>query len=200
MIRWYALHTKPRLEFHVEDLLTDEGIETYLPRTTRRSARTGKHSETAFFPRYIFVHVDLSEVALSYLQWLPGVTKLVSFGGGYPSHIPDRIVGIIRDRMSEIQRVGGLAAWRFRKGEIVRVTSGPFEDIEGVFDSALRSGDRVRLLLDLLGRVCTVEVDADSVEATGAKRLRRTRGRGRVIHYRSLNVAGVDPEAALSEA
>lgn len=187
MLCWYALHTKPRLEFHVEGLLTEEGIETYLPRMTRRSARTGKHSETAFFPRYLFIHVDLSEVALSYIQWLPGVTRLVSFGGGFPSQIPDRVVCIIRDRLSEIRNVGGLAAWRFRKGEIIRVTSGPFEDIEGVFDSALRSGERVRLLLDLLGRVCTVEVDADAIESVGGKRLRRTRGKGRVIHYREIS-------------
>jgi transcription antitermination factor NusG len=37
------------------------------------------------------------------------------------------------------------------KGNIVQFTSGPFKDLEGVFDKKMSDGKRVRVLVSLIG-------------------------------------------------
>jgi transcription antitermination factor NusG len=113
------------------------------------------------------------------------VHRVVAFGES-PAVVPDEAVRIIMERLTEIEKAGGLTVWRLRRGERVRITSGPFQDLEGIFDGVVRAGERVRLLMELLGRICRVEVGAEDIEPMRAKIPRRTRGRGRWI--RTTNV------------
>lgn len=179
MYHWYAVHTKPLREYDVEFLLIQQGIEVFFPRVRGLKPRRG-YPDAPFFPRYLFVYADFEQVALSGIQWLPGVHRIVAFGG-CPAIVPDEAIRVIKERLAEIEGAGGLAAWRLRKGERVRITSGPFQDMEGLFDGTVRSGERVRLLLELLGRICVVEVGTGNVEPVRLKHPRRTRGRGRWI-------------------
>jgi transcriptional antiterminator RfaH len=73
-----------------------------------------------------------------------GVLTIVRFNG-YPIPIPDTIVDGIRHRLTCDQpRVPYL-----QPGERVRITEGPFSDIEGIF-VANDGAERVVLLLSLL--------------------------------------------------
>ncbi|MBI4531472.1 MAG: hypothetical protein HY709_08095 [Candidatus Latescibacteria bacterium] len=179
MHHWYAVHTKPLVECEVEALLIQQGIEVFLPKVRSITPRR-RRPDAPFFPRYLFLRVDLERVAVSTIQWLPGVHRILAFGGR-PVVVPEEVIVEIKERLNEIEAAGGLAVWHLRQGERVRVVSGPFRDVEGLFDETVRAGERVRLLLRLLGRVCTVEVGIEDVEPLRVKIPRRTRGKGRWI-------------------
>ena len=63
-----------------------------------------------------------------------------------------------------------------RVGDRVRVTGGPFEGYEGVFDARLSGADRVRVLLELIGefqlrsaqRAVSVELNVGNITRLSA--------------------------------
>ena len=59
--RWFVAHTHPHAEGKASAHLARQGFETYLPRylKRRRHARKIETVAAPFFPRYVFVFVDL---------------------------------------------------------------------------------------------------------------------------------------------
>jgi transcriptional antiterminator RfaH len=162
MKHWYTLFTKPRREYQVSEILSEKGMETFVPTVLMR--RRGRLVERPFFPRYMFVRVDFDEVGLSQVQWTPGLTRIVSFGGG-PSPVPEEIIDHLRMRLEQINETGTFSP--FKPGDRVRIKSGPLRDLEAVFEKHLSSQDRVRILLNILGRVTRAEIDVDAIERIG---------------------------------
>jgi len=162
MEHWYTLFTKPRREYQVSDALHEKGIETFVPTIYVR--RRGRTVERPFFPRYMFARVDFDKVGVSQVQWTPGLTYIVGFGGG-PTPVPEPIIMHLRKRLEEINSAGTFSI--LKRGDRVRITSGPLRDLEAVFEEHLSSKERVRILLDILGRVTRVEIDADAIERIG---------------------------------
>lgn len=180
MRHWYALYTKPRMEQHVGNLLKSKGIETYVPtmRVTRQRRPT---VERAFFPRYMFARLDLEAIGLSAIKWTPGLTSIVSFNDG-PAVVPDEVVALIKARVSEIEKHGYGST--FRSGDRVRITEGPFKDLEAIFDRPLSAADRVRILVEVLGRLTACEIEAGYLEKvispkSGVARRKKGRGKGK---------------------
>ena len=159
MFRWYALYTKARKEFQVAEILAAKGVETYVPALTVSTRRRGT-VQRAFFPRYTFAQIDFATVGTSAVVWTPGLTNVVTFDGR-PAVVPDRIVEHLRNRLAEISERGYAAT--FQPGERVLILEGPFKDFEAVFDKAMSGSDRVRILLEILGRVARYELDAYSI-------------------------------------
>lgn len=160
MERWYALYTKPRKERQVNTLLRGRGIETYLPTVRRKVRRRDRPDRVVFFPCYLFARLDFEVVPLSSVAWMPGIRRIVS-AGSQPAPVPDEIVELVRERLEEIEeiRYGNL-----RQGDRVRITSGPLRDLEAIFDQPTSSADRVRILLDVMGRMTSVEIDSSEIK------------------------------------
>lgn len=165
MQSWYALFTKPRREHQVGQILSEKGIETYVPTVQMR--RRGRTVERPFFPRYMFIRVDFDEIGLSEVQWTPGLTRIVSFGDG-PTRVPAVMIEELKERLEEFNRNGTYSP--FKPGDRVRIKSGPLRDFDAVFDSHLSSADRVRILVKVLDEVSRmelekrVEIDVDDIE------------------------------------
>ncbi|RME50218.1 MAG: hypothetical protein D6796_03420 [Caldilineae bacterium] len=179
MERWYTLHTKPNREFQVAALLQEKGLETFLPLA----------GDKPFFPCYLFVKVDFRRVGLSRVQWTPGLRRIVAFDG-QPATVPDDVIALIRQRLPAAGDVPPLPA--LQPGDPVRITEGPFRDMEAIFEGPVSPARRVHVLLTVLGRVNRVQIPAQNLErlprapeAAPRKRPRRTRGRGRVIRSAS---------------
>ncbi len=166
--QWYALHSKPRKERQVHDYLVQQGIETYFPTLTVKPANPRSSRIRAFFPRYLFVHVDLEETGTSVLQWLPGAVGLIAFDA-VPAVIPDSFVVELKRRLARIERTGGLDLSELHRGDRVEITSGAFAGYDAVFDVYLSGEQRVQVLMHWLGREVKFKVDADAVR----KRSRR---------------------------
>ena len=166
MKHWYALHTKPRKEHAVRSLLETKSIEVYLPVlvTTRRQP-TPRKREKPLFARYLFARMDLTNVPLSSVNWTPGVTRVVSFGG-QPTVVQEEVIQWLKDRLSRIDTKDYYRGLPLRAGDRLRVTTGPLKDMEVIFDQRLSSTDRARVFLDILGRLTTCQIDLYSLERT----------------------------------
>ena len=159
MEQWYAVHTKPRKENQVRDYLASRGIETYLPvfPGSARLRRTVLRQEP-FFARYLFAHLDLFQVPLSSVNWAPGVTRLVCFGG-QPAVVREEVVLWLRHRLARgVNTDHDHKGLPLRPNDRLRVIAGPLRGMEAIFDQRLSADDRARVLVQLLGRLTACEI------------------------------------------
>ena len=169
MKHWYALYTKPHKERHVSSILEGEGFETYLPTIQVRKNRQRKAKP--FFSCYLFVRLDPDE-ALPGVRWTPGLKRIVSFGE-QPAVVRDDVIDTIRHHLERLEASGYPVEQRFKPGERVLIKSGPLRDFGAVFDRSLSSSDRAKVLVDMLGRLTTCEIELDHLEKVTRKRSRR---------------------------
>ncbi len=152
--RWYAVVAQPHREFWAENNLKNQGFETYLPRRkkTVNHARQLRTVLAPFFPRYLFVRLDLGRDRWRSVNGTLGVSGLV-MAGDRPLPVPG---GVVEELMALTDGAGLL---RFdsalKTGSAVRLLSGPFADQIGSLETIDDQG-RVRVLLDIMG--CTVPV------------------------------------------
>jgi len=160
MTHWYALYTKPKKEHMVAAHLEEQGVEIYLPTVQRKVRRRDRPDRVVYFPCYLFARLDFTVVPRSSIAWMPGIRRIVAFGE-QPAVVADDLVRLIRSRLESIEEVG---YGRLRQGDPVRIRSGPMRDLEAVFERAVPSADRVRILLEVMGRMTPVEIDYSDLE------------------------------------
>jgi transcriptional antiterminator RfaH len=110
----------------------------------------------------MFLHIDLGNADADAILWLPGAIGLVDFDG-VPPRVPDTLIRSIQARIEAIERAGGLTFEGLRRGDPVRILSGPLAGYDAIFDVRLSGSDRIRVLLEMLGRLTTATLDASSV-------------------------------------
>jgi transcriptional antiterminator RfaH len=160
--KWYVIRAKPHRERVVHAQLSRQGMEVFFPSVKVNPVNPRSARERAYFPGYLFVHLDLAAVGANTLRWLPATVGLLEFGGE-PAVVPPDLITQLKRRISSIQAAGGLVLADLVHGDAVKITSGPFEGYEAIFDLRLKGSDRVRVLLELLRRQVTVEIDAGSI-------------------------------------
>lgn len=148
--QWYALHSKPMKEALLWEQLSLHQIEGYYPHIRVQPANPRARKVKAYFPGYVFGHVDLERIHMTLFTRLPGSTGLVSFDG-VPSHVPDTMIAAIRRRVDEINAAGGELFDGLNPGDVLKVHDGPFAGYEAIFNARISGQDRVRVLLKLLG-------------------------------------------------
>jgi transcription elongation factor/antiterminator RfaH len=188
MENWYTLYTKPNVENRVAAFLDEHEIETYVPKIWDPRKST-KEKLVPFFPCYLFMRIDLDRTASSQWQWTPGLRHIVAFDGD-PVPVSDQVIDLIRRKLDELNRDSGRPQQKFKPGEVVRITHGPFAELLALFDGPTTPAERVTVLLDFLGRFSRVRLNitdlekvSERTEIAPPKRPRRTRGRGRWINY-----------------
>ena len=163
--RWCVVQTHPRAETKAAAHLSRQGFLTYLPRIrkSRRHARCVEMVEAPLFPRYLFVALDIAKQPWRCVQSTVGVARLVC-NGDAPAFVGDDVVQELRGREDGQGFVKLRPHLTLRQGAQVRLQVAPFGDCPGRFDG-LTEGERVAVLLDLLGRKVRVIVDSEWVAA-----------------------------------
>jgi transcriptional antiterminator RfaH len=189
MEHWYTLYTKPNAEYQVVDALQGHGIQTYLPEMEAPGARKEPRRKP-FFPCYLFVKVDLEEVGLSQVRWIPGLRRIVAFDDR-PTPLADEVIDVMRRKLEGISAAGGLPSYAFQPGDTVRITQGPLQGMLAVFEKPTTPTERVQILLAFLGQASRMQIPVTDLEKVPPgveasppappSRPRRTRGRGRHI-------------------
>ncbi|NDJ76746.1 MAG: hypothetical protein GYB65_10850 [Chloroflexi bacterium] len=156
---WYVLHSKPHKEPSLNEYLQSLDIETYYPTLTVNPVNPRARKIRPYFPRYLFVNVDLDEVGISTLRWASGATGLVMFGGE-PATVPDHVIREMKQRVAQIRAEEKQFLDGLQPGDPVRIVDGPFAGYEAIFDVRLSGNQRVQVLLDMLKRPIKVQVDA----------------------------------------
>jgi len=154
--RWYVVHTLPHRESKAALQLKAQGFRCFLPRyaKTVRHARKLSSVSAPFFPRYLFVALDLSRDRWRSVNGTFGVAGLV-MGDEFPAPVRH---GVVESLLNCCGADGHLQlADRLEIGKSVRVLSGPFADMVGKL-VRLDGGGRVQVLLRLLGGEVAVSV------------------------------------------
>ena len=153
---WYAVHTLPFAEKRAEAQLNNQQFRTFLPKRqkTIRHARKLRTVIAPFFPRYLFVVLDLSRHQWRSVNGTFGVSSLV-MAGDLPCPAPHGIV----ESMLAVADADDLLQLQpnLKVGATVRLAAGPFAEQLGILDRLDDSG-RIRVLLNILGRQVPVSL------------------------------------------
>lgn len=162
ILAWYVVHTRPKCEHIAASMMASlEGVETYCPRIRfQKNTRRGKvWFVEALFPSYFFarfVPID-SMRAVKYSQ---SVIKVVDFGDNLTS-VPDSAIAELKLEMKDLEvcevEVG------VKVGDTVELTEGPMRGMKGIVNAMLSGVERVRILLEFLGRENAVEVPLSKI-------------------------------------
>lgn len=150
---WCVVVTKPNHEAIAAVNLQRQGFSYYYPRF--KFQKSGSHSPVVrpLFPRYMFVFIE--EVWRS-ITGTRGISYVL-MGEGGPQTLPDSAIKKMKDR-----EIGGLyqlvAPPKFQPGEAVKATEGPLMGLPLIYEG-MTSHERVRVLMDLLGRKVPVTIE-----------------------------------------
>ena len=173
MQHWYALHTKPRKENSLNQILTHRGITTYLPLLPKVHHGQRIAITEPLFPGYLFARLDLDIVNFGSLRWTPGLRDVVSGAEG-PAPVGEAIIAHIQQRLAQGEILRSAAHERFKPQERVRLKGQPFEDLDVVFDHYLPGEARARVLMYILGRATPTEVAIDALQKASSLRVHAT--------------------------
>ena len=161
--RWVVVRTKPRQEKTAAHHLAQRAVAPYCPLFLQPPWHLrAPRGPVPLFPGYIFASLDPAE-QMSAVRYCPGVLAPVTFGGELAT-VDQGLIDAIRAR----EGLRGYALPTEQEegipdGSTVRIMSGPFEGIEGVFNGTLRGGQRAKVLLSLLRGRQLVEVDTHAL-------------------------------------
>lgn len=146
---WYVLHSKPNREEFLYSQLCHRDIEVFYPRFRVEPVNPRARKSRPLFPGYLFVCVDLDEISLSSLLWVPGANQVVSFDHE-PAKVPDDVIKTVEKQVARINARPKGEKPRMKHGDPVMIHGGPFEGYQGIFDTEIEGSERVRLLIKLL--------------------------------------------------
>lgn len=156
--RWYVVHTLPVRELRAKAHLENQGIRTFLPQhqKTIRHARKFSTVVAPFFPRYLFVALDIMRDRWRSINGTVGVARLL-VQGELPNPVP---AGVVETLQSLTDRRGLMNFEKsFRVGDTVRLTAGPLAERLGICTRLDDSG-RVQVLLDIMGGKVPVHIES----------------------------------------
>lgn len=158
---WYVLYTKSRCEKKVADLLTKRNVENYCPlnRVYRQWSDRIKMVTAPLFNSYVFIHA--CEEELNVIKKLTNNIVNVVYWLGKPAIIRNEEIEQIRYFLNEYSNVT-IEKQPVRMNEMVRITKGPFRNLEGTV-AAIKNNMLV-LSLPSLGYKMIAEVNASNVE------------------------------------
>jgi transcriptional antiterminator RfaH len=181
VLPWYVVYTQLSKELQVLSLVELRlNLPVYLPEVYQKY-----HNQIQLrplFPRYLFVQQTDSRAGWVELNRMPGIIRVVEFGGE-PLPLRNEVVQAIRAEVERLNARGGLPAAHYSEGEVIRLRSGPLAGMDAVFLKHLPAADRAVVLLHFLGQENQVTINLSDIEPS-PKRRRGTRGRGRKIHYK----------------
>lgn len=177
-VAWYVLRVTYQREITASKKLDELGIENYVP-TIRSKIRNEKGLAIGWkteplVHNYIFVHDSYSNILtikqgnLDYLRFVMG--KDDEGLNSVPQYVPDKQMS---DFIKVVRTMGSKPVdpnIDLRKGDKVRVLTGPFEGVEGVFvRMPNRHEKRVVVQIEGVAAVATQTLNASDVEKLEVK-------------------------------
>ncbi|RFB67116.1 MULTISPECIES: transcription/translation regulatory transformer protein RfaH [unclassified Herbaspirillum] len=163
-MRWYLIHTKPRQEKLARENLERQGYTCYLPLLPTEKFLRGKLTISAepLFPRYLFIRLDHGGTAKSWspIRSTKGVSRLVTFGTK-PAIVSDALIDVLKSLEAAKQQPQPL----FLPGERVRLTSGAFTGVEGIYQMS-DGENRAMVLIEVLSRPVQMQVAPGNLSKT----------------------------------
>lgn len=161
-MNWYCIHTAPRQENKVAQLLQRElGLEVFAPRIRFRRMRSGTPHWTteALFPGYLFAHFAYLDRRRQ-INALAGVSSIVHFGE-QAAPVDDSIMAALRALVRDDETVEVTADPQ--PGSEVVIVGGPLRGLRVLVTRVLPARQRIAVLLELLGSHREIELHRDRI-------------------------------------
>lgn len=153
---WALALTRPGQERRAAAGLAAQGFGTFLPRITVTRRRQGRfrEEEVPLFPGYLFISAEVGCTRWSVIDGTRGIRYLLR-AGRQPARVrAELVLGL----MARCDPTGLLApASSVGVGDSVRILSGPFAEFVAQVEG-FGHADRVRLLVDLMGRRTRIDL------------------------------------------
>lgn len=176
-LRWYIVHTYTgqedmvkrnldlrRVSLGMDDRITRVEVPAEDEIIRNKGERTAQRRK--LFPGYILVQMVMDDDAWLLVRNTTGVTGFISAeaeGGDRPRPVPldDREVRDILERAAsgEPRAVIGM-----NRGDMVRISEGPFADMLGRVADVDENRGQVKVLISVFGRETPVELDFTQVD------------------------------------
>lgn len=166
---WFCLKAPPKHEhLAAASLRRNLALECFSPRIRfRKSTRRGPvWFMEPMFPSYLFARFVYAEQHRQ-VQHTPGVSTIVRFGDQVAA-LPDATVRTLRETSNDEEIV--VFEPEVRIGEEVRIAKGAFHGLEAVVTQVLPAKERVKVLLEFLGRSVEAEVPMHGIVPTASPR------------------------------
>ena len=162
---WYCVRTQPKRE-HIAagQLELLDGVEVFAPRIRfkRRTPRGKVWFEESLFPGYIFARFDFFEM-LRAVSSAVGVRGLVRFAGEC-AVVSESIIEMLREEMASAKTIVIPDEPRVSVGDEAVVAEGALMGLQAVITQVMPGGDRVKILLDMMGTAIEAEMPVSTLE------------------------------------
>ena len=158
---WFCLRAQTKREHIAAAMLRRlDDVEPFCPRISKvKKTRTGKKRFTeAMFPGYLFARFVFRDNFRRVIH-TQGVTRLIEHAGRRA--VPEPVIEDLRASVPD--GVIDAPDPSMEPGAEVEVVSGSLKGLNAKVIAALPAQDRVKILLDFLGREITVAVSAGDV-------------------------------------
>lgn len=161
---WFCMRAEPKREHLAATALRRRfGIECLSPRLRFRklTQRGPVWFVEAMFPGYLFAKFVYSSQHRA-VESSHGIRGIVRFGDRLAT-LPEHIVMAIQSKAGAEEVVTVDPSVKI--GQPVHIVDGPFQGLEAVVTQVLPAKERIRVLLEFLGRSLEMEVPAEKVLA-----------------------------------
>jgi transcriptional antiterminator RfaH len=161
-VRWFCLKSQPKHE-HIAaaHLRQMTGVEVFCPRLRfkRPTVRGPKWFEEAMFPGYLFSRFHFA-ARHKEVRYAMGISNIVRFGEHYAA-IDDSVIASLRETTNGEQIA--VIESDIKVGDNVKIVEGTLRGLEAVVTNILSGRERVRVLLNFLGREIQAELQRPAV-------------------------------------
>ena len=177
--QWFVVQTLSNKEaavkrhldrYRVTEEMEDYLFEVLMPTQVVTQVKGGRKTQKLrkFYPGYVFLHMRLfdgeGEVMQKPWYFVKGADGVIGFvGGNRPTPLKDdeisRILSQVQDaRGKEVPKV------QYEVGEEVKITDGPFLNLNGRIDEIEPERGRLKVSVSIFGRFTPVELEYWQVE------------------------------------
>lgn len=163
MSEWFAAHTQAKSEEKAAQHLMRQGFSIYLPRYMKRRSHSRKVDfvPAPLFPRYIFIAMDIAITRWRAISSTVGISHLIC-NGNKPVCVPTSVIEAIRAQENKNGYVSIAESLDYHQGQSVDISSGPFQNLTGIFE-VMTDNERVTVLLEILGRQVRAHVPLEAL-------------------------------------
>ncbi len=180
-MQWYVLRVAPNKEVEVKETLTEkvrvEGLADIIGRvevpTDRIKRIRGNKQMVQTRPKYsgyVFMQMEsteggrVPEKAWFAIKAIPGVTDFVP-PGGVPCPMRDTEVAKMLEDADKPEVAPSIKV-EFKKGDMIRIREGAFENFEGTVDSIDSERGIVKVIVTIFGRSTPLDIEYWQIEKT----------------------------------
>ena len=163
---WYAIHTYPasedtvafNLKQRIESLkMGDKIFNIVIPKEKKIKIKGGKRQtiEEKLFPNYVFVEMIVTDDSWYVVRNTPRVTGFIG-SGITPVPVSDEEITKVLKAQTQEETIYKIDV---EVGDIVKISDGPFKDMEGKITEVDRGKGKIKVLVNMFGRETPVELD-----------------------------------------